>query len=34
MRLAVDHVFSQVPNIAAPIVTKENVTWMGNLEVP
>ncbi|WP_413197580.1 hypothetical protein [Pararobbsia alpina] len=34
LRLAVDHVFSQVPNIAAPIVTKENVTWMGNLEVP
>lgn len=34
LRLAVDHVFSQLPKLAPPIVTKSNVTWMGNLEVP
>ncbi|MFM0190125.1 hypothetical protein PQR25_30450 [Paraburkholderia nemoris] len=34
LRLAADHVFAQVSKVAAPIVTKENVTWMGALEVP
>lgn len=34
LRLAVDHVFSQLPELAPPIVTKSNVTWMGNHEVP
>lgn len=34
LRLAVDHVFSQLPYLVPPIVTRENVVWMGNLEVP
>lgn len=34
LRLAVDHVFSQLPHLVPPIVTRENVTWMGSLEVP
>ena len=34
LRLAVNHVFSQLPHLAPPIVTRENVIWMGNLEVP
>jgi hypothetical protein len=34
LRLAVDHVFSQLPHLVPPIVTRANVVWMGNLEVP
>jgi len=34
LRLAVEHVFSQMPTLTPPIVTKSNVTWMGDLEVP
>lgn len=34
LREGVDKVFSQLPNIASPIVTRTNVRWMGDLEVP
>ncbi|WP_435626811.1 hypothetical protein [Candidatus Ferrigenium straubiae] len=34
LRLAVDHIYSQLPDLAPPIVTKSNVIWMGNSEVP
>lgn len=34
LRLTVEHVFSQLPKLAPPIVTKTNVTWMGDLDVP
>jgi len=34
LREGADKVFSQLPNLASPIVTRSNVTWMGELEVP
>ena len=34
LRLAVAHVYGQLPALAPPIVTRDNVTWMGDLEVP
>ncbi len=35
LRLAVAHVFNQLaPEYAAPIVTRENVDWLGGIEVP
>lgn len=35
LRLAVAHVYDQLaPEHSAPIVTRENVTWLGDLEVP
>lgn len=34
LREGVDKVFSQLPSIASPIVTRTNMTWMGELEVP
>lgn len=34
LREGVDRVFSQLPDGRAPIVTKTNFTWMGDLEVP
>lgn len=34
LRLIAERVFSQLPKIASPIVTKTNVKWMGDLEVP
>lgn len=34
LRLGVALIFNQLPEIAAPIVTRENVKWLGNLEVP
>jgi hypothetical protein len=34
LREGVNKVFSQLPNVASPIVTRTNVTWMGQLEVP
>jgi len=34
LRLAVEYVYSQLPTLAPPIVTKASVTWMGDLEVP
>jgi hypothetical protein len=34
LREGVDWVFSQLPTITSPIVTRMNVTWMGELEVP
>ena len=34
LRLAVVHVYEQLPEYASPIVTKDNVKWLGDLEVP
>lgn len=35
LRLAVAYVFDQLaPEYAAPIVTRENVDWLGGIEVP
>lgn len=34
LRTGVGHVFDQLPALAVPIVTRTNVTWMGDLEVP
>lgn len=34
LRQAVAYVYEQLPELAPPIVTKENVKWMGDLEVP
>ena len=34
LRQAVAHVFDQLPDLAPPIVTRDNVTWLGDLEVP
>ncbi|MBF3494912.1 hypothetical protein ISF74_07885 [Burkholderia pseudomallei] len=34
LRLAMVRVFSQLPNLAPPIVIRDNVTWMGEHEVP
>ncbi|WP_115666747.1 hypothetical protein [Cupriavidus taiwanensis] len=34
LRLAVEHVFTQFSDLGAPIVTKKNVTWFGEIEVP
>lgn len=34
LREGVDKVFSQLPDVASPIVTQSNVTWMGELDVP
>lgn len=35
LRLAAAHVFDQLaPEHAAPIVTSENVNWLGGIEVP
>ncbi|UZB30552.1 hypothetical protein [Xanthomonas phaseoli] len=34
LRAAVDHVFAQLPSLRCPIVTKPNIRWMEDLEVP
>ncbi len=34
LRLAVEHIFSQLPTLASPIVIRSRVTWLGDLEVP
>lgn len=34
LRVGVAHVFDQLPNMAPPIVTKTNVTWLQDMEVP
>lgn len=34
LRSAVAHVFDQLPSVRCPIVTRPNVRWMGDLEVP
>lgn len=34
LRLAVAHVFDQLSDVAPPIVTRSNVKWLGDLEVP
>lgn len=34
LRLTVAFVFDQIPSIATPIVTRTNIRWLGNLEVP
>ncbi|QVX40768.1 hypothetical protein J4H89_23575 (plasmid) [Ralstonia solanacearum] len=34
VRQCADHVFSQLSMMGSPIVTKRNVIWMGDLEVP
>lgn len=35
LRLAVAHVFDQLaPEHPAPIVTRENVDWLGGIELP
>lgn len=34
LRLGVAQIFAQLPQIPAPIETRQNVTWLGDLEVP
>jgi hypothetical protein len=34
LRRAVEHIYEQLPGYAAPIVTRGNVKWLGDLEVP
>ena len=34
LRLGVAHVYEQLPSRAPPIVTRDNVNWLDNLEVP
>ncbi len=34
VRLGVAHVYEQLPTLASPIVTRENVKWFGDMEVP
>lgn len=34
LRLTVAHVYEYLPAFAPPIVTRDNVTWLGELEVP
>jgi hypothetical protein len=34
LRLGIVHVYNQLPALAPPIVTRENVKWLGDLEVP
>ncbi|MHB8386402.1 hypothetical protein [Metallibacterium sp.] len=34
LRQAVAYVYEQLPGLSPPIVTKDNVKWMGDLEVP
>jgi len=34
VRECASHVFSQLTHVASPIVTKKNITWMGDLVVP
>jgi hypothetical protein len=34
LRLGVAHVYGQLPALRSPIVTRDNVRWLGDLEVP
>lgn len=34
LRLAVEQIYDQLPEFASPIVTKNSVKWLGDLEVP
>jgi hypothetical protein len=34
LKLGVAHVYRQLPALASPIVTRDNVKWLGELEVP
>lgn len=34
LRVGVAHVYGQLPELTSPIVTRDNVKWLGDLEVP